>query len=240
MYGRLAYGYGLGRADLVICQNAYQSAQIRRNWRPRRIHTQHNVFVSAPGSAALRPRSARHYVAWLGVFRKPKNLPLLHAIAQGLPSIEIRVAGGSAGNVDAETARGLEGLRNLPNVRFVGYLKRVEVPDFLAGATALLCTSLYEGFSNTFLEAFSVGTPVVTRSGVDPDSIIANHALGRVAESDGRIGECIRQINEMTRSDFDDLAQRCRKYVEAHHAPVPILQKFAQSVYPLTAAARNR
>ena len=49
----------------------------------------------------------------------------------------------------------------------------------------LLCTSDFEGFSNVFLEALAVGTPVVTRRHVDPDLIVLRHTLGASAEDEG-------------------------------------------------------
>ncbi len=240
MYARLAYRYGLTRAELIVCQNAYQAMHIGREFGPKHVHTQHNVYLSAPRSDALRSRSERAYIAWLGVFREPKNLPLLCQTARRLPSIEFRVAGMPAADVNSETARGLEGLRQLSNVRLVGYLKRTEVPYFLGAATALLCTSHYEGFSNTFLEALAMGTPIVTRNGVDPDSIIARFALGRVAENDDRLPDCVREVDGLAGDDFNRLAQRCRHYVETNHAPAPIMQSFVDAVRPLVPASKNR
>jgi glycosyltransferase involved in cell wall biosynthesis len=236
-YARLAYGYGLRGTDLIICQNSYQAAQVRRSLPSARLHMQTNIIDLPPDNVELLPRGERSYVAWLGVFRKPKNVPLLHEVAKALPGIEFRVGGIPAADMDDETARGLAGLRELPNVRLVGYMKRPDVPDFLGRAMALLCTSHYEGFSNTFLEAFAAGTPVVTRRGVDPDSIIARNGLGRVAEDDERLPACLREIGDMAPAAFDALAQKCRDYVALHHAPVPIMQTFIDAVRPLMRAA---
>ncbi len=70
-------------------------------------------------------------------------------------------------------------LTKLQNVEFVGLIPHDEVTSFLTEAYCLLNTSLFEGFSNTFLEAFSVGTPVVTL-GVNPDFILTIYDLGFV------------------------------------------------------------
>ncbi|HEY3637455.1 MAG TPA: glycosyltransferase family 4 protein [Rhizomicrobium sp.] len=236
-YARLAYAYGLRNADLIICQNSYQSEQVRRSHPSARLHVQPNIFQLPPDGSEPRPRATRNYVAWLGVFRKPKNVPLLFEVAKASPDIPFHVAGMPAADMDAETASGLESLRGLPNVRFVGYLNRADVAEFLSGAIALLCTSHYEGFSNTFLEAFAAGTPVITRQGVDPDSIIANNGLGRVAEIDDRLPGCIREIHDMVPADYEALARKCRDYVAQHHAPEAIMRSFVEAVRPLTRAA---
>ncbi|MGH6876530.1 MAG: glycosyltransferase family 4 protein [Rhizomicrobium sp.] len=232
-YARLAYGHGLRNAHLVVCQNSYQASQLRRSHPSMRIHMQSNIFQLPPKRTDPLPRAERSYVAWLGVFRKPKNLPLLHAVAKALPEMKFRVAGMPADGKDADTARGLESLRTLPNVRLIGYLRRSDVPDFLARATALLCTSHYEGFSNTFLEAFAAGTPVVTRRGVDPDSIIADNGLGRVADDDDRLPAMVRDVHNTAPARFDALARKCRNYVALHHTPAPIMQSFIDAVRPL-------
>lgn len=239
-YERLAYGFGARRADLIVCQNEYQTSRLRQKWPRARLHTQPNIFHPAPGPSSFHCRKDRAYVAWLGLFRKEKNLPLLHAIAETLRSIEFRIAGMALAGIDADSAASLARLRELPNVRFVGYLKRAEVAGFLAGATALVCTSDYEGFPNTFLEALAAGTPVVTRDGVDPDSIIAGHALGRVAIHDDRFAGCIREIHEMPAVRFDELSRRCRHYVETHHAPEPVMRSFVEAVRPLVQTAARR
>ncbi len=238
-YARLAYGYGLRRADIIVCQNSYQADRVRDSRPSARLHVQPNIFDLPPGDPGPLPRAQRTYVAWLGVFRRPKNLPLLLEVAKKLAEVEFRVAGMPAAEMDAETAGSLEALRKLSNVRLTGYLKRSEVQDFLAHATALLCTSHYEGFSNTFLEAFSAGTPVVTRRGVDPDSIIAHNGLGLVAEDDDRLPARVREIHNMTPPFYEALALACRNFVATQHAPAPIMRSFVDAIRPLTRAAEQ-
>jgi len=237
LYQRIAYRYGLRRADLVVCQNAHQAALFGRAHPGTPLHVQPSVLRLPPGMP--RPRDERNYVAWLGVFKPQKNLRLLYSTAKRRPAVEFRVAGMAPAKVDGDTMRDLECLRTLSNVRFVGYKRRAEVADFLGRATVLLCTSHYEGFSNTFLEAFAAGTPVVTRKGVDPDSAVSNCGLGLVAEDDGQLADCVSELHEMSPARFGELAQRCRQHLETRHAPAPVLRTFVDALRPLMAARRR-
>lgn len=230
LYERLAYRHGLEAADLVICQNEYQSTQIMRA-RPARpvLRIQNSTRIARD---ALPPRGPadRKYIAWLGVFRYEKNMPLLARVAEALPDIDFQVAGMPGRGADRETLASVDVLKRLPNVCFVGYLKRMEVGEFLAGAMALLCTSHLEGFSNTFLEAFAAGTPVLTRRGVDPDGIVAGHGLGFVAASDGDLIANVRRLAQMNATEYDSLALHCRSYLESHHDPCRSMQRLVEAV----------
>ena len=59
----------------------------------------------------------------------------------------------------------------MPNVTLHGRVERERMPSLYQDALCLCCTSVLEGFPNTFLEAWSVGLPVV--SSFDPDHLIA-------------------------------------------------------------------
>ena len=56
----------------------------------------------------------------------------------------------------------------------------------------LLSTPDFEGFSNMFLEALAVGTPVMTRRQVDPDSIVERHTLGASAEDELALSKSVK------------------------------------------------
>jgi glycosyltransferase involved in cell wall biosynthesis len=48
------------------------------------------------------------------------------------------------------------------DVKYTGYVSENDLPAIYTGATALVYTSLYEGFGLPILEAFSCGVPVIT------------------------------------------------------------------------------
>jgi glycosyltransferase involved in cell wall biosynthesis len=229
-YERIAYRQGLQSSTLVICQNMYQAEQLKRKFPDKAQLLIQNCIGIQGDAAPPRMHREREYIAWLGIFRREKNLPLLARLAEALPAVSFRVAGIPQPDVDEKTLVALDKLRQLHNVHFTGYLHQADVPGFLGHATALLCTSDFEGFSNTFLEAFAAGTPVLTRKDVDPDLIVERNGLGCVADSERALADGIRRISQMQTAEFDDLAQRCRNYVEANHSPRAAMQKLVHAI----------
>jgi len=80
----------------------------------------------------------------------------------------------------------------VPNMIIHGRVARDEISGYYRRASLLCSTSAYEGFPNTFLEAWSYGVPVV--STFDPGDLIARHGLGTVAEGVEGLVKAIRDL----------------------------------------------
>jgi glycosyltransferase involved in cell wall biosynthesis len=219
-YERVAFRLGLRVADLVICQNQYQLSRISGSYPRKRAQILHNAIAVPVDNDVPRPRQQRNYIAWIGVFKRQKNLGLLLRVARTCRAVEFRVAGSPPPHMDSESAGWLEELKREPNVRLEGYVTRNAIPDFVENAVALLSTSDFEGFSNAFLEAFAAGTPVIAPEAIDPDSIIAHNGLGIAARDEAGLVQGIEQIWQMPPAQFAELSQACRDFVRAHHTPV--------------------
>jgi glycosyltransferase involved in cell wall biosynthesis len=240
LYAQKAYEYGVSRAGAVVCQNQYQQEKFAGWVKGRPTPIIYNPFQSADTLQPPRPRSERSYVAWLGVFQPQKNLPLLLSVARRSPDIPFRIGGmPSTSEMDDATTTALAALRELPNVAFAGYVKRSGLSDFLSGAVALLSTSHYEGFSNTFLEAFDAGTPIVAPRRVDPDLIITRNALGFTAEADDQLATLLRRAFELPVPQFDAFGTRSRAYVRAEHSPTDQTRKLIAVLEPLMQPRRG-
>ena len=233
-----AYSWARHRTAAFLCQNEYQREKLAALFPGKPIHVIHNAVVVAEDAAAPLPRVERRYVAWLGVFRHEKNLPLLLRIAQELPAVKFRVAGMPDRNVDQSTLDAVNGLRHLPNVELVGYVRRADVQQFLSEATMLLCTSDFEGFSNVLLEALATGTPVVTRRPVDPDLIVLRHALGASAEDELALSKSVSTIWDMDANEYNAVATRCQIYVKANHSPTAKARELIAALTPLIAKSK--
>jgi glycosyltransferase involved in cell wall biosynthesis len=191
------YRYGLAKlgvkgSDLILCQNEFQRSIIRSLFPRVKTEVIYNPYLLT--NEIDNSNQTREYVAWIGLFQYQKNLPgLLHIVLE-CQDILFKIAGEPAGVLDNETIEALEKLKKLRNVEFVGFLDRVSLNNFLKNSLCLLNTSHYEGFSNTFLEAFSTSTPVITRIATDPDGIIQRNNLGFATTDYDEIPSLIKGI----------------------------------------------
>ena len=218
---RIFFRYGLKHSSAIFCQNNYQFKRIKEIL-PNTVNIIiHNPFYNNGELPQIKEFSDRFYIAWIGIFQYQKNLPALYNVVKEAPDMMFKIAGRNTNSaLDESTQKSLEGLRKCNNVEFVGYLKRTEILPFLAQAYALLNTSHYEGFSNTYLESLAVGTPIITSTKADPDYIISKNNLGKVVNDFAEFNNAINIIIE--NQQFDALSERCRRYLFQNHDPVSL------------------
>ena len=218
------YQLGLKKSTAIVCQNEYQFENFKKKFPNKPMTILHNPY-EALEAVTPKPVGERKYIAWLGVFQPQKNMTALLEVVKALPNHQFRI-GGKASNtsMDDATRLALKALEEASNVTFEGYVKRTQIASFLSDAHLLLNTSHYEGFSNTFLEAFAVGTPIVCPRKVDPDHIIENNRLGMVAEDYDGLPVCIDQV--INDQDYSEMANRCQQYVVQKHDPKKLAAEF--------------
>jgi glycosyltransferase involved in cell wall biosynthesis len=163
------------------------------------------------------------------MLRQPKRPDLLADIAEQLPQTKFIVCGGAT---DHRSPAGfsqqvIDRLHRLPNIEFLSQVAPIEAERVIGEAAVLLCTSDKEGFPNTFLQAWSHGTPVVTLR-VDPDSLIQQLGLGIVT---GTIDTTVDQLMRLLSSpeEREAIAARARDYVSRHHSEEVVIKAFDQA-----------
>ena len=168
--------------------------------------------AGAPAVLGGAPAVQRR-VLWLGRFSEVKRLELCYDVARLCPELAFDVVGdGNRGSAYEARLRD-EGAR-IANVRMHGRVPHAQVGRFYDVADALLCTSQWEGFPNTFLEAWSRGIPTV--STVEPDDVISRHRLGAVAADAPGLASALRRLLD----DEDgrrDCGRRAREHFNANH-----------------------
>ena len=119
-------------------------------------------------------------------------------------------------------------LRAAPNIEYLGKVAPEKAQAVIAEAGLLLCTSDVEGFPNTFVQAWSSGTPVISLK-VDPDQIIAESKLGRVT---GNSERTIAQIEALLESPDlrQEIALRARKHVVENYSATGVVKLFEDAL----------
>jgi len=212
---RVLYRCGLRRADRVIVQTRKQLMMMRDGFDvdaqvlpmacPEPPETRMKAIVDT-GSGIFR-------VLWVGRISKVKRPEMVLDIARMIPDVSFDIVG--APDQEDEYSRCLyQTAQKLPNVTFHGRLPRERMPDMFQSASLLCCTSSWEGFPNTFLEAWSCGVPVV--STVDPDDLIATKGLGAVVVDPASARSAIEKFRRDVGFRKSISENACRYYSENH------------------------
>ena len=91
---------------------------------------------------------------------------------------------------------------------------------------------------NTFLEAWSLGIPVLTLS-FDPDDVVRERGLGIAA--DGSWDRFVAGAKELWEGRFErgDLSTRVRAYVREAHSPASVARQWDALLDTLAPPARS-
>lgn len=204
---------GLRFCDTILVQNIYQYSILKKKFPHKKILKVFNPIVI--NRDFLMPKSEmKGFIAWVANFRHQKNLKLLFDIASHNSAEIFKIAGSPKYPMDNETAIYYDKLQTLSNVEFVGNISRDEILYFLVNAKFLLNTSRVEGFSNTFLEAMSVGTPILSTNNANPDSIINHHNLGFIYENESDLKIFFATL---LISNYQKMSNNCVSFVMENH-----------------------
>lgn len=215
MRDRLFYKFGLRHADLIITQTNNQKKMLLENFGlfsvvlPMPCPGPSSDEFMEPDPYTIKPLR----VIWAGRIAQVKRLEFLFDVAARLPQINFEVAGG----FDANSAYGRrlkEAAKGLPNVILLGRVERKNMPEFYKNAFALCCTSVHEGFPNTFIEAWSYGIPVI--STIDPDNLINSLKLGMVVNDVSAMSLKIDEL-AVAASRWQIFSKNARAYYLKNH-----------------------
>lgn len=202
---RRIFEYGLRNVDRVFVQNPFQQKAVQENYGRESVLIP-NCFA-APEGARGDPRG---YVLWVATVRPAKRPELLREIARRLPRHRFVMVGGSDSDArgKAFAAEARAAMASLPNATVHGFLPFAEADKLFDGARLVINTSTYEGFPNTFLQAWSRGVPTVSfvdtgsRHRGEPlfdvvgDVDQATAAVARLMDDDGAWEEASRRVRE--------------------------------------------
>ena len=153
-------------------------------------------------------------VIWIANFKRLKRAEWMVETARINPHLRFALIGGPS--ADKEYYQQIEcDCSQLGNVTFYGPLGFNETNDLVAQSRILACTSEFEGFPNTFLQAWAYSIPVV--STVDPSHIIVQNNLGIIVENKEGFNNAILHLLNDT-IDFNNKCDSIKKYFLSNHS----------------------
>lgn len=204
----------LAGADLILAQTERQARLLQERFALTA------AVLPNPIAARAVAAAPRRHVLWVGKSDRVKRPDIAVAAARALDDVAFvmvmnRVDEGIDRRV-RETAGG--------NVRIIDFVDPDAMCKLMAEATALINTSDFEGFPNTFLEAGMQETPVVSLN-VDPDGLLAASGGGFAANGNfTRFLEAIR-IFHRDETARERAGRALRDYVTSRHAETTVLER---------------
>ena len=178
-----------------------------------------------------KPHAQREkYVAWVGMLCQLKRPEIVIEMARKAPSTRFIVCGGPT-NFMSPPGYGeniVNEFRATPNIEYLGQVPPLKAQQVIADAAVLLCTSDVEGFPNTFVQAWSSGTPVVSLK-IDPDRNIQRLGLGAVSRTVERaVADITALIDSSDRRD--SIGSRARSFIVENHSAATVVRLFEDAL----------
>jgi glycosyltransferase involved in cell wall biosynthesis len=153
----------LARGDrlIAISENSRQDAARLLGLNADKIEVIYPGVPEVYFGAQARP-SEQPYVLYLGTIEPRKNVDTLLDAWSGFRfrgDFDLVIAGASGWAGEKTLARLAS---RPPGVRYLGYVPEDELPGLMAGASAFVYPSLYEGFGFPVAQAMAAGIPVIT------------------------------------------------------------------------------
>jgi glycosyltransferase involved in cell wall biosynthesis len=220
------YRYGLRHADLVLAQTPEQQQELLKNFR-----RDSRVVASMTDMTGRRPSfGERADVLWVGNMRPLKRPSLLLEAARRLPQLKFHIIGGPMPGAESFYTAVREEARQLTNVIFHGPVPYHEIGQFFESSRVLVGTSEVEGFPNSYLQAWSRGTPVIAF--LDPEQLIARNGMGRAVSTLSELCESIVTLCSDAHA-WEAASQRSREYMDKRFNPTRMVAPYAEAIADL-------
>lgn len=167
--------YGINHVGAIIAQADYQNNLLEKNY-DRTCDAIIPNFHPLPSEHPTKQKDVIN-VAWVANI-KPHKRPLdfvkLAEAIENIQHVKFYMAGrvSSRYGEDVAVRAGQQ-----PNLSFLGEITQDEVNQLLEKSHVFVNTSEYEGFPNTFIQAWLRKVPVLSLN-IDPDGILSKERIG--------------------------------------------------------------
>jgi glycosyltransferase involved in cell wall biosynthesis len=208
--------WGIRHANRIIVQTDRQSRLLRERFARSAAAVVRN-FQPLPAQLQQRPAGPLQ-VLWVGNIKEVKRPELYLELAESMsdrPDIHFHMVGRPWHHRRATPI--MQKIAQLPNLTYHGELSIAAVSALMSAATFYVNTSSYEGFPNTFIQAWAGGAIVLSLV-VDPYD--GMQALG-IGFRTGTLAAMRRTIDELSRlpDRRQEIARHSFEFAHKHHSP---------------------
>lgn len=205
---RMLMHSGIKNADTVIAQTQFQAEQLLKVYGKPAI-----VIPNGHPVPPDVPKDDTTTILWIANWKALKQPEIFIRLVQSLKSrknARFIMLGRN------KTYPELTNAARRSGIQVMGEISHTNVNELVSRSHILINTSLQEGFSNTFIQAWMRRVPVVSLS-VDPDHVIRKNNLGFCTEN---FPELVRVTEKLISKPalLTQMGADARQYAHAHYS----------------------
>lgn len=215
---------GLRKATNIVVQNKCQHFMLQKRF--NRIGIKINQMTEIFDATRLVKNDNVLTIVWIANFKKIKQPELFVELAQKLSSYSSQIRMVMCGRFVAGYESLLKKINSIEYLEYRGELKQEEVFDLLKESDILVNTSEFEGFSNTFVQAW-MRKNIVFSLNSNPDDILTNYNVGYLLPSIDLMKDKIIEILA-DRENLHSMQNEAYSYVMQNHSIDNCMFKFEE------------
>ena len=209
--------YGIRFSHYIIAQTNQQAEYLKRHYARTPTEVIHN-FHPMPRENIKKADPIK--IVWISNFKPLKQPEYFIRLARNLKDLGEKakcIMIGAPAHWAPNWQRSLESkMSKIECLTYLGARPLEEVNSILAKAHILVNTSLYEGFANTFIQAWMRKVPVVSLH-VNPDQVFERHNVGFFS---GTYEKMLEKVVELIKNPAlrDEMGERAQVYAFERHS----------------------
>lgn len=219
-YNKKLFRKGLEKIAKVVVQNKEQALCLYQNYKKDSI-TIPNIWL--PKKTNVK---SHENVIWVGNFRALKRPEWFLSLANNFPQEQFIIAGYP---LDVNLYDNCKLIADsISNISFLGPVTFEESEKLFEKAKVLICTSEYEGFPNTFLQAWSRNIPIIAT--VNPNNLLSQKRLGVLVKNEVELKQSLKDF--LNKKDCrTEMKQNISDYFEKNHNPKSHFKSLMDFIY---------
>jgi glycosyltransferase involved in cell wall biosynthesis len=213
----LFYRFGLTHVSAIVSQTQKQSDMLQSGLGIKSRVIENGFLIDIEGKNA-----GKEHILWVGRCITSKRPLLFTELAKRMPNenfvMIMPVSKESAGAVNFSAKKLLEGvfesINGLDNIKLIDYVPYSDIQEYFDRAKLYVSTSELEGFPNTFIQACTAGTPILSYR-INPDGMLDRYGLGYCCRDDA--DEAVRFIRELNQDAISSHERRLKEYAAKNH-----------------------
>jgi glycosyltransferase involved in cell wall biosynthesis len=186
--------FGVKNSKKIIAQTHYQAGQLKQNFNRTADAVVYN-FHPIPDKHVPKDKPIR--IVWIANVKKIKQPEVFIRLAQDLhfeTGATFTMVGKMQGTKQWRK-RIQQLMRQTDGIEYLGFIPQESVNQLLSRSHILINTSNFEGFSNTFIQAWMRKVPVISLH-VDPDNLLQRKQIGRLSGNYDRLKQDVKEMIE--------------------------------------------